>query len=354
MSQNKIYAPTVTRRTVLKSTVALTIGVCLPQFTQAQNRIRSTIFGGVLEEQYRRHLVEPFKKKHGVDIDLSYGSPAQWLTSAVVNRKNPEIDLLWLIPPESFRVIAEDICIELTPEDIPNINQIYPIWYDGYRRKGIGWNYAPCGIAYRTDMVEEPPTSWTDLWKPEYEGRLGMPDLTGPQGYPLLVVAARLNGGSIDNIDPGLEAFKRLRPNVRKFYKSNVEGTQMLERGEVAACALVNNRVLKLADTGVPVAKVDPEEGAIPGLVSYHIPKGTTGELQDICKEFINFAISVEVQEAFCNAMYLGPANTEAQLSSEPAKVVPDLDALAEDVDWFKILPNMNPWLDRWQREVLG
>ena len=87
-------------------------------------RIVSTIFGGKFEEIYRRALIEPFTKRTGVDVVLKYGNGSQWLTSAIVNKDNPEIDLLWLAYP--------DLCIELSSAEMPNLKDVAPVWYDGY------------------------------------------------------------------------------------------------------------------------------------------------------------------------------------------------------------------------------
>jgi putative spermidine/putrescine transport system substrate-binding protein len=142
---------------------------------------------------------------------------------------------------------------------------------------------------------------------------------------------------------------KRLRPNVRRFYKNNVEGTQLLERGEVAMLPLHNGRVLGLAEAGIPVKWIAPTEGAYPGPVSYHIPKGTKNK--DLCYKFIDFAISAEAQSAFCSEMRYGSVNKNAKLTAEAAAWVPPLSAL-KDVDWYKIIPLRSAWLERWNREV--
>ncbi|HVT30865.1 MAG TPA: ABC transporter substrate-binding protein [Lacipirellulaceae bacterium] len=352
MSNKRLWTPAITRRSVLRSSGALTVALVAPQIAYAQSkRLVSTIFGGKFEEIYRRAVIEPFTKKTGVEVVLKYGSGSQWLTSAVVNKDNPEIDLLWLAYPESVRAITEDLCDELSPTDIPNLKDVAPIWYEGYRRKGVGFDYASFGIAYRTDMLKEAPTSWKDLWDPKFKGKLALPDITASGGYETLVLAATLNGGSATKIDPGFAALKKLRPSVRKFYKSNPEATQLLERGEVAVCPWFNGRAWSLADTGSPVSWVTPKEGALVGMVSYHIPKGAKDKA--VCKALINQAISVESQEAFCNEMQYGPVNVKAKLTGKAAERTPPLDRLTL-TDWFAVSPNIGPWLDRWNREVVG
>lgn len=341
----------MSRRHLLAGTGALSVALCLPRPASAATTIVSTIFGGKFEEVYRATIVEPFRKKFGHEVTLKLGSGSQWLTSAIVSKSAPEIDVLWLAFPESIKAINEDLAIELLPAELPNLTDVEPIWYDTYKRKGVGLDYASFGLAYRTDRIGTAPTSWADLWKPEYKGRLAMPDLTASGGYETLVMAARLNGGSETNIEPGFEAMKRLRPNVRKFYKSNPEAAQLFERGEVNIGAWFDGRTWALADGGLPIRFVVPKEGATVGMVSYHIAKNTPK--LDVCKQFVNFAISVEAQEGFCNGMQYGPVNRKAKLVPPASDRVPPLASLLM-LDWFKIEPQMASWLDRWNREIVG
>lgn len=341
----------VSRREVLAGGAALSLAFVLPSSVRAGETVVSTIFGGKFEEEYRKAIVDPFREKTGHEILLKYGNGSEWLTSAIINREAPEIDILWLPFPESIKAVNEDLGIELLPADLPNLTDVAPVWYDTYKRHGVGLDYASFGIAYRTDRVKTPPKGWADLWNPEYKGRLIWPDLTTSGGYETLVMAAKLNGGSEENIEPGFEAMKRLRPNVRKFYKSNPEATQIFERGEADVGPWFDGRTWGLVDKGMPMTWIAPSEGATVGMVSYHIAKNSTKI--DICKQFVNFAISVEAQEAFCNGMQYGPVNTRAKLVPPAADRVPPLDKLVM-LDWYKIEPQMAAWLDRWSREIVG
>ena len=55
-----------------------------------------------------------------------------------------------------------------------------------------------------------PPTSWEDLWKPEYKGRVGITGMASSLGTAFMVEIAKLNGGSETNVEPAFAA--RLTP----------------------------------------------------------------------------------------------------------------------------------------------
>ena len=63
----------------------------------------------------------------------------------------------------TFRGDQDKMWLPLDSAKIPNMNDIYP----AYRRPGdmgVGHSVSPIGIAYNTDAVKTPPTSWADVW----------------------------------------------------------------------------------------------------------------------------------------------------------------------------------------------
>ena len=312
----------------------------------------STIFGGVYEQQYRKWILDSFEKTTGAKVTLKLGAPGEWFTSAVVNRSRPEIDMLLLPYPDSIRAVVEDIGIELKQSEIPNLKDIIPFWWDQYNRKAVGLDYVSYGIGYRTDLVKTPPTSWADIWNPEYAGKLSLPSANQAGLWQMIVAAAKINGGSETNLDPGFKALRELKGRVRKYFRSSPETVQLLETGEVAVMAMGTDiNLYSLVDANKPVKFIIPKEGAMVGMVSYHIAKNTPN--QDLCKQLINHALSKEVQEGFCSAMGAGPVTKDAELHGIAKERVPRLDSLLL-FDWLKVIPNMPAILERWNREIGG
>jgi putative spermidine/putrescine transport system substrate-binding protein len=77
-------------------------------------------------------------------------------------------------------------------------------WYGDY--------YGVLGFEVNTDAVTNVPQDWADLLKPEYKGQValaGDPRVSA-QAVMSVLAAALANGGSLDNVQPGLEFFKQL------------------------------------------------------------------------------------------------------------------------------------------------
>lgn len=341
---------TATRRAFMVGGTTATISIAFPPMLKAQpTSMVSTIFGGAFEAAYRKHVVEPFAKKHNAEVVLKYGNSSEWVANSLLNRQSPEIDVIFLAYPDSIRAVNEGLGMTLTPQDVPNVVNLFPVWYESYNKQAVGLDYASWGITYRTDSGIAAPTSWLDLFKPEYAGKVIVPNLTASGGFQTLVMMAKLHGGSEDNIEPGFAAMKKLKPSIRKFYGSNPEAGQLIERGDAVIGAMYDNATWFMTDGGKPVKWMIPKEGALVGMVSLHIAPNS--KHLDLCKKFVDFAISKEANQGFCNQITAGPTNKLSVLAEPAASRVPKLENIIFP-DWFKIVKNAPKWIERWNREI--
>jgi putative spermidine/putrescine transport system substrate-binding protein len=324
-----------------------------PAIVRAQSKtIVSTGFGGIYEQRYRRNVLDPFEAKTGAKFVFKYGSPDEWLTNAIINKDDPEIDLPFLGLPTSIKAIMTDgVFLDLTPEMIPNLKDIDPVFYDFYDRRAVGFNYVDAGIAYRTDLVKSPPVGWADLWDPRFKGQVMLSEPSGGFFYEMVVIAALLNGGSAANLDPGFAALQRLKPNLVRWYKSPNEVGTSLERGEAAVALAGSFRTYAMKDAGIPVDYVFPKEGSPVGILSYHVPINARN--RDLLLEFVNFALSIGPQTGFGNDMQSGMCNKNVVLKPEvAARVAPQSRLLR--LDWKTIEPKMPDIVERAQRELFN
>lgn len=89
--------------------------------------------------------------------------------------------------------------------DIPDdVKDPEGYWYGDY--------YGCLSFAVNANIVKNVPQDWADLLKPEYKGQVAMagdPRLSN-QAIQTVEAAALANGGSLDNVQPGLDYFKKL------------------------------------------------------------------------------------------------------------------------------------------------
>jgi spermidine/putrescine-binding protein len=97
-------------------------------------------------------------------------------------------------------------------------------------------------IVYDTTQIKTPLTSWTDLYKPEYAGKLAIGDISGTSGLQFLLALNRMKGGSLTNVDPGFEAIKPLAKNSVTLYTQADQIVSLFERKEIAVAVWYPDR----------------------------------------------------------------------------------------------------------------
>jgi putative spermidine/putrescine transport system substrate-binding protein len=78
-------------------------------------------------------------------------------------------------------------------------------WYGDY--------WGAISIGYNQNLISTPPTTWKDLTKPEYKGKVAMngSPLTSNSAVAGVLAAAIGNGGSVGNVGPGIDFFAALK-----------------------------------------------------------------------------------------------------------------------------------------------
>jgi len=78
------------------------------------------------------------------------------------------------------------------------------MWTGGY--------YGVMALEVNTAVVKNVPANWDDLLKPEYKGQVALAGdpRSSNQAAQSVFAAALANGGSLDNVQPGLDFFKKV------------------------------------------------------------------------------------------------------------------------------------------------
>jgi len=138
----------------------------------------------------------------------------------------------------------------------------------------IPFDWGNSSVLYRTDLVEMDEESWSVLYDERYAGRLATYD----QPVANVQIAALVLGYSEEDIwhlsDEQLAEVRTLlqkqRDLLRFIWTSQTEALQALASGEIVAMYAWNDAYAQLRAEGVPVAYMQPKEGArnwICGLV---------------------------------------------------------------------------------------
>jgi putative spermidine/putrescine transport system substrate-binding protein len=114
--------------------------------------------------------------------------------------------------------------------------------------------YGVLAFEVNTDVVKDVPQTWSDLLKPEYKGQIGLPvdPRASNEAAQTVFAAAINNGGTLDNIQPGLDFFKKL--NQEGNLLPLIADPGVIAKGETPISVHWNYLALadKQADNGNP------------------------------------------------------------------------------------------------------
>ncbi len=156
-------------------------------------------------------MIRTFEKQYGLRIhsaspDASSAQELQAIRSLKGQRRGP--DVVDVGPSFALAGVSENLFRPYkvsTWDSIPdNMKDAGGLWYgDYFGVESFGVNRA---------VVKNPPKTWSDLLKPEYKGMVALngSPLGAGAAFGGVFAAALANGGSLDDIGPGIEFFARL------------------------------------------------------------------------------------------------------------------------------------------------
>jgi putative spermidine/putrescine transport system substrate-binding protein len=197
-------------------------------------------------------------------------------------------------------------------------------------------------------MVSKPITSWEDLWDKSFANKIGLP---GPTSYQarMILTATLLAGGSIDNIEPGLQKLRALKDNVAFWYTSDAQARKALAQGDIALLVAPPAGAKMVRDQGAKVEMICPK----PATGLFDVMTLLNGPKQEMGAAFINYVINQTSQEIIANTMQNAPVNTHAELSPI---LKAELPKPGDSVFFDETIVNkdFDGWVARFNQVVLG
>jgi len=157
-------------------------------------------------------ILKSFRETYGIEAPVANpdASSADELTAVTMLQGQPDKpDSIDIGPSFTQQAIDEGL---VEPYKTTNWDQIPDNLKDA-NGNWIGSYYGIMSIATNATLVPNVPTSFADLLKPEYKGMVtlnGDPREAGA-AFAAVVAASLANGGSFDDLMPGIEYFAKLK-----------------------------------------------------------------------------------------------------------------------------------------------
>jgi putative spermidine/putrescine transport system substrate-binding protein len=316
-------------RRLVALVVALTTVWAAP--TWAAEKLIISSWGGSWKDLIAETAGKKFTAETGVEVEFITGGTIDRLNKAKLAKGDPESDITFTTAHVGWLYANDGLYETLDVAKIPNAaNLVAQAKISPYH---VGcWSYVYT-IGYRPDLLPAGITfdSWAELWKPELKGKLAAPDFDASH---LIAVAARLEGADPANWDKGQSLLKALKPNFKSFYSDDAGSQQLMQSGEAPVQVMLSMNAYYLQSQGVNVKLAIPKEGAVLGVDTVGIMKGS--KKTELAYKFINALLDPDVQTQIATLKKGSPVVTNAKLDDATAK-----------------LPGVFTTGDQWEREAL-
>ena len=269
-------------------------------------------WGGNWKDTIERVIARPFTQKTGIPVEFEVGGTLDRLAKARVAKAQPLVDITLTTSHVGRLYISDGLFQKLDLAKLPNAAALYKEAFRSDSHLGL-WTYVYT-ITYRTDVVKAEVSRWADLWDPQFARKIGMPDFDPSH---IIVVSALLEGGNEREWQKGQERLKRLKPNAAAFFSTDAQSQDLMKTGEAPIQVMLSVNGFHLQDQGLPVKLVNPKDvGGIVGIDTVGVMAGT--KKAAAASQFIDLAISREIQEQLVLGLKAGPLNAQAVV---PAKL---------------------------------
>ena len=183
--------------------------------------------------------------------------------------------------------------------------------YDPNNEYSVPYLWGSTAIAVNTKDVDPASIqSWSDLWKPEFAGKLMiMDDVRDIMAVGLTVAGFKDNTVNEDEIKAGFEALKQLWPSI-KVINSDSPKTPLIQ-GNASIGVMWNGEAYMAQQEMGTVEFIYPSDGAVLWVDSFVIPKGAANV--ENAHKFIDFMLRAESAKAAIEELGYAAPNTAAK-----------------------------------------
>jgi putative spermidine/putrescine transport system substrate-binding protein len=298
-----------------------------------------------------KSLFREFKTRYP-DVEITYndiGSAAAVVTLDK-SRRRPQADTVYYFAASGVDAVKKDVVASFQPI---NFEKLPPVFREA---SGKWFTIHTLNVAFLVNkkLVQNVPTSWADLLKPEYKNSIVYldPRSTGV-GQVVVFAAAYANGGSVDNVKPGIDYLGQLQTagNVMR-----VEGTTPYAKflkGEIPIWIGYENDGLKakyVDGMGDAAEVVIPKEASV--SAPYAISLVKNGPNPNAGKLWLNFVMSDAGQSLFAQG-FVRPAVPGVRLAPDVQSKMPPAPQL-KPLDVVKASDRKEEVGRLWAQAVLG
>ena len=340
------------RRDFIGGAAALAAATALPSDARAAEKLSTLVYstyGGDYGKWLKASFEDPFTKATGVKIVHDVGENPARFSKLRTFRDRPKFQLIVLQDRYLYEAARDGLVEDIDYSLISNAADVEP----SYKKKNwLAYSSLSIGLIYNKDTVKDPPRTWTDVLDDRYKGRIFIDDFNH-FGMHTVLAMALANGGSYENIGPGLKIMHEIKERLSpRFISTSQEGMKLLGSGEVDIAMWQNARAFMLKRQGKPIEYVVPTSGDV--LVLYGNAVVKNAGAHEIGHKYLNFTVDPKLQGHFVSGVIpTEPANQKAEVAPEVAALIKrPPGAKRIELDYAEVLPRLDDWTKLWNKMI--
>ncbi|QBR01238.1 ABC transporter substrate-binding protein [Paraburkholderia pallida] len=280
-----------------------------------------------------RNIAQTFSKATGAKVIADRADGTSGMVAKVkAAGDRPTYDVITLAGVGASGLADAGLLLQPDTSKLPNLKDVPAAYRSGANGFGVGYLLWSDGLVYNTSTVKTPPASYEALWDPKYSGKIFLPPPEWAEAVDLTIIAAKLAGGSQQNIEPGFRKLAELKDRVMTLGENpnqvaDLFRTGSLDIGGIYSAAFFPEQIRKPEyNMGITYGM---KEGFATQLMFTVIPKAHPGDL-DLIHAFINHSLDAGVQGRMAADVLNGPVNGRAVIPAESRAFVPSPKQIAE------------------------
>lgn len=321
-----------------------------------------TLYGDPWAEAFVSGVGETFEQENGRTLQVALGDNATWLAQLRASQSgDAPYDVMILLPEQQIQAVDEGLIAPIDTSRLEAWDDVSPSLAEQFtadgEQYGVPFSAGGLGLAYRQDLVETPPTSWSDMWDPEHAGYVAALPLTFQAGAQWFAGLVAEQGGTLDDpaaVDEAFQRLEELAPAVSVTPNNAVAVQTALQQGSAWIAPWWDGRAADLAQSDPNIAFAYPETGATAAITTFYIPANAPDP--DASYALLNTMLDPEAQAVFAEAMWYPTSNLTTPYSEDFQELVRADPETFDDyvwVDYETLTPNLTDWQNHWN-EIFG
>jgi putative spermidine/putrescine transport system substrate-binding protein len=299
---------------------AIALGGAMTAPAQAQQKLVINSYGGAYEQIHRRLVIDPFARKHNVEVQVITAYSADALAQVRAQKAAPQFDVIHFSGGQEVVAAREGLIAPIRLAELENGKDMHPFAVAGLSRgEGPVHAVAAVGLLYNKARAPKAPSSWNDLWDPAFKDHILLTDLSNSYGLLGFLMINKVKGGDIRNPAKGFDAVKGLLGSS-VVVATSPEIQQNFAQNDAWIAPYAQDYAFTLRKAGLPIEFVQPKEGAAGVFLTVNLVANRPN--QALAKKFIDFSLSPEVQAGWAQELRYSPTNKATRLDAALSREV--------------------------------